>query len=360
MEVPSLKALVLGESGEGKTTLLASAVCAKYKVRLEDVDGGYPLLLSMLTDADNYPHARYCRDHGINPDDYLDVIPIDLGVKFGMREVPVPGGKPGQIKFEEAWYPNDSSAWSKASNIVVEWKDGTGTNLGKVETWGTDTILCIDSWSKLSRGAFYRTQIINNRAAGQESGNMWRQDVGGAQTVLGQMLEWLYSPRVKCHVLVMTHISSSDDSRGFLQAPGQIAFSNPNALVNAKGYPMAIGRAMSKTMGTFFNDQYIVQDHRLWTTRRTVAGASVNAKTSFALRDQYDTYTALAEILPLRERKKPDQALISALKSTTQTASLGDPTQVQAPSANDPIAALNARMALSAASKEASSKEAKM
>lgn len=304
----SVKALVVGESGGGKTGMLAALACLGYKLRILSIDKGTKILYTLLTD-EHYPYAKWMRDHGINIDEAVEVVNIDMNMTFEIATKELPGGQKIQ---ETVWRPKDASAWTKLSNMLTYWRDGD-SNYGKIITWDDRVVLVIDPYSHLCRAAYYWSQSINNRLGVRDDGFSYQKDVGTAQSQLKRMLEMYNDSHIMCNIILITHVSPIDDSRGFVQSPGQIAIEGRTP--NVKGFPMAIGRAMAKEIGTYFNDLYVVKQegssHKIY----TVPIDEISTKTSVWLERSYDVRTGLAEIFAAHRNEPLPDGFLSSLNS---------------------------------------------
>lgn len=317
LKIPYAKAakiLYLGETGSWKTGSLASLVCAGYKLRIIDTDKGSKILLTLLTDP-HFPYAAWIEQQGIDINEALNVVPINLDMAVDKPLVRKPN------EDEILIGPQSDKAWKTVGDLLSHWKDGD-SDCGRIQSWDDKTILVIDSFSKLARAAFHHNRIRNKRQFLPEEGNMWRQDIGGAQSRLRWLLEVLHdSDRIKCNIIVVTHVTGIDDSRGFIENPGQVAFGDSQREPHVKGFPMAIGRAMAKEIGTFFNDLYIARQVGENSARiYTVPMDEISTKRSVWLEDDYPSSTGLVEIFA-RHRGDPEpKELVEAIRGKKVTA----------------------------------------
>jgi len=301
-----VKILLIGENGAGKTGSLASLVCMGYKLRVLDTDKGIKTLKSLLTD-DHYPTAKWCKAKSIDLSDavYYKSIDIPMGYR---RVIEKDGG--GKITRDETLLaPKNAEAWNQCCTALAEWNEGD-KKLGGVADWDDKTVVVIDSFSTLSMMAYYYIQKLNNRLGAREDGYDFQRDVGAAQGQLRRLLEMLSSAGVKCNVILISHITRVDVTQGFAQSPEQRA--RDNRPVDAKGYPAAIGRALSPHMGKFYNDVYQVEQSGSGNSvKRQISTVPINnvaAKNSVYLETNYPVSTGLAEIFAAhRGEKKPDE-----------------------------------------------------
>ena len=98
------KLLLVGDSGSGKTSALASLANAGKKLRILDYDDGLDILPEYLT-----------------PEAVSRVSYVTLRDSLGQ-----------------------ATAFRRGAQLLSTWKDGE-ENLGSVKEWGDDTVLVIDS-----------------------------------------------------------------------------------------------------------------------------------------------------------------------------------------------------------------------
>jgi hypothetical protein len=288
------KILLIGKSGAGKTGALASLVAAGYNIRMLDTDKGIRPLHSLLTDV-RYPYAQLIASQGIDLRHAVRYEPVDIAMKLRTITTRQPNGNSTS---ETLLAPIDSKAWSKVLTMLDNWKEGD-VNLGAIQTWGPKDILVIDSFSTLSKCAYYFSQAMNGRLGARDQGYDYQRDIGEAQSQLTRLLELLYSSIVTCNVIVISHITWVDESSGVASRPktgadGQQTFSNPD------GHPSAIGRALSPQMPKYFNDTFVVRSEGSGTAVRrtisTVPQEGVMAKASVFLEREYPVTHGLATI----------------------------------------------------------------
>jgi hypothetical protein len=192
--------LLIGDSGTGKTGALASLVRAGYMLRILDFDNGLDILVNVLK---------------AKPELLSKVSFVTLTDKLkNVGGVLMPDGIP--------------AAFTKAMNLLTNWKTAD-EDFGPVTTWGPDVVLVLDSLTFLSAAIFRYVEVIGNYKDK-------RQTYGEAQNKVTDLLGLLYSPEVKCNVIVTSHIT-------FIETQANIL----------KGYPSSIGRALSPQIPRFFN-----------------------------------------------------------------------------------------------------------
>lgn len=203
---------VVHNSGKGKTGALAPLVADGYKLFIEDYDDGL-----------DYLKNRVQKD---SPDKAKNVHYISLRDDYIWQGSNVAVSK--------------AIAFSKGMSMLGRWIDPeTNENLGSITTWGPDTIVVIDSLSFMAKAAMNQTLALNNRlSSGPE-----QRDWGLAQGSVENALAWLYSPAVKCNVIVIAHIDYIADANGVNQ-----------------GYPKSLGKALSPQIPRYFNTMLLVKE----------------------------------------------------------------------------------------------------
>jgi hypothetical protein len=321
------KILMIGKSGAGKTGALASLVAAGYNLRIIDTDNGARPLRSLLTDEIHYPYAKLIKAKGIDLSKAVRVVKIDTAMKVRsiVRRLPGEGNK---TTTETLIAPEDAKAWLKAADLLDKWKEGD-VDFGPVSSWGPQDVLVYDTFGTLAKCAYYFCQAMNGRLGARDQGFDYQRDVGEAQAQLTRLLELISGSRVPCNVIIITHITWVDESRGIASRPkdGDLVMANPD------GLPSAIGRALSPQMGKYFNDVYIVRSSgsgsNVTRTISTVPQDGVLAKNSVYLERDYPVSYGLASIFSsLRFQPQPTD-LIEACKPRREPA--------PSPSASSPL-----------------------
>lgn len=304
------KVLLIGKSGAGKTGSLASLVANGYNLRILDTDKGVRPLRSLLTDP-RYPYDKIIKAKNIDLTTAVRYIPIDTSMKLKSINI-----KTGENKFttETQLAPTDAKAWAKAMTLLDGWKDEE-LDLGSILTWGLKDVLVLDSFSTLAKCAYYFSQSLNGRLGARDQGFDYQRDIGEAQSQLTRLLELLYDSKVGCNIVVISHITWVDESRGVASRPN----TNENVVSNMEGFPSAIGRALSAQMGKYFNDIFIVRQNGSGSsvnrTISTVPQDGVTAKNSVYMNREYPVSTGLAEIFAAIRNQPIPEDLIEACRS---------------------------------------------
>lgn len=198
-----VKALCIGDSGSAKTGGLISLVEAGYKLAIIDTDNGLDVLVHYIQDR--------CPDKLEN-------------VYFKTCTDPLKAGSDGKV------VPNGKvRAFSEAMNLLTRWKTDI-EDLGITGQLGEDWVVVIDSMTLLGDAAFRRAQSLNPNTRDP------RQWYKQAQDDLLHMLQLLYSESFQANVIVNSHITYIDQDE-----------------TTIKGYPLAVGKALSPQLGRYFN-----------------------------------------------------------------------------------------------------------
>ena len=174
------KILLLGDAKTGKTGSLVSLVKAGYKLRILDFDN--------LLDILKYKILDECPDR------------ID-NVEFRSLRDRYKSGAQGSV------LDGAPKAWVNAIKMLDNWKyvdeDGTEVDLGKPSTWGADTILVVDSLSRLCDAAYdFHESIIPRGKSGDYDG---RAVYGNAQDDVEKVLAMLTSRSFNTNLIVIAH-----------------------------------------------------------------------------------------------------------------------------------------------------------
>lgn len=323
------KIMLIGENGSGKTGSKASLIVAGYKLRSIDTDRGIRILRSLLTDP-HYPYAKLVKERNIDLNDAVRYVSVDIPMAF--REVIPrgPDGKPDVSKKASLLAPTHANAWAWISDQLTDWQEPPRWlrkpqeqpthKMGNVASWGPEYVLDIDSFSTLSMMCYYHAQQLNGRLGARDEGYDYQRDVGSAQAQLRRFLELISCDAIRCNVIVNTHITRLDMSSGAIESPDQRK--RDQRPIDARGFPSAIGRALSPNMGKYFNDIYVVNQsgsgsyvkRTISTVPAEVMGANVSAKNSVYLEHEYDISTGLLEIFTALRGQPYPADIINAIK----------------------------------------------
>lgn len=201
------KMLLEGDSGSGKTGALASIVKAGFKPRILDMDNGLDPLKQFV--------EKECPENIAN-------------VEFRTLRDVYSSGATGPII-------SKPKAFVDALKMLDRWKYDD-IDLGNPAEWGPDHILVVDSLTFLSDAAFAWAKGLNPTAKDP------RQWYRSAQEAIESVLALLTSPNFKTNVIVISHVKYVDNPDG-----------------SRKGYPTAIGSALSPVIPRYFNSVALCQ-----------------------------------------------------------------------------------------------------
>ncbi len=295
----STKTFIIGKQGHGKTGAKASLVAIGYKLRMLDYDNGADILKNLLTNY-HYPYRKYMEDHNIPLRGAVNICTITEQMTKKTED-----GRSRPV-------PKNANGFTKTIDMLENWTDGE-TKLGPVESWDNDCILDIDTFGTLADLAYFHIQALNGRLGARQEGYDYQRDVGGAQGILKNLLQKLFSPLIGCNILINSHITWVDESGGTSERPR-----NDGITTDPTGYPSAIGRALSPVAGKYFNNVLMVEQSGSGVTSKheivTVPLKGVSLKTSAPglLRPRYSVETGLAEIFCTLHNKPPPTELIEA------------------------------------------------
>lgn len=202
----TVKMLMIGDSGAGKTGALVSLVSAGYKLRILDFDNG---LDSLVTYA-----KRNC------PDKLSNVQFETLRDDYKSSPAgPVLNGAP--------------RAFITGIGLLNKWTDGSIPS-----NWGPEYVLVVDSLTFLSDAAFEWASVF-------KPSKDPRQIYGEAQNAVEHMLALLTGASFKTNVIVTSHLKFIDMPDG-----------------TVKAYPTSIGKALSPTIPRYFNTTVLVRQQK--------------------------------------------------------------------------------------------------
>lgn len=203
------KLLLMGDSGSGKTGAIAPLVCAGYKPRILDYDNGLETLKTFILHT--CPKA-------IDNVEYRTLRDKRKASALG----PVLSGP--------------ARAFTDGLKMLDRWKytDGVEVDLGVPAEWGADSILVLDSLTFMSDAAMEWADLM---VPSGRSGEKDRRAVYGvAQDAVEKVLALLTSESFRTNVIVISHIRYIENPDG-----------------SRKGYPTAVGQALSPVIPRYFN-----------------------------------------------------------------------------------------------------------
>lgn len=239
---PFVKIMVIGDSGSGKTGALVSLARAGYNLRILDMDDGLAPLAQLIKAEDASLLARV-----------------------------------GFMTFRDNYKNNElvrpAKAYLGASRTMDKWEDDTVPS-----AWGHEYVYVVDSLTLLARAAF--NQAISLAPACKDP----RQWYASAQQAVENFLACVTSPNFGTNVVILTHINEIEMADG-----------------TSKGFPSAVGKALSRHIGKYLNDLFVVETrgsgNNVRRIIRTVPNGITDAKTSLVgLPSELPINTGLADI----------------------------------------------------------------
>lgn len=192
-----IRILYVGNSGAGKTGSLVSLVKADYKIKMIDLDNGFGILKQYV--------LHECPDK-------IDNVEV---VSYRDKYHTTPAG----IAVQGA-----PTAYINTMKALDKWPDDDSNP----SEWGADTILVIDSLTRLGEASFAWQRRLNPTIADN------RQIYKLAQDAIIAFLQNLTSESFHTNVIVCTHIKYNE--------------------TETKGFANSIGSAIGPIIPSFFNN----------------------------------------------------------------------------------------------------------
>ena len=264
------KLLVLGDSGSGKSGALASLVKSGYHLRIVDMDNGLETLKQFV--------IKECPEK---------IESVEFRTLRDKRKAspsgPIIDGSP--------------KAFIEAIRMLDRWRYVDGGNeidLGVPAEWGPDVILVIDSLTFLSDAAYDWREPLTPK--GKEGKYDQRAVYKDAQDAIESVLALVTSEAFRTNVIVTSHVKYVDNPDG-----------------TKKGYPTAVGSALSPQIPRYFNTVALFQTKAGGKrTLHTAATAMIDLKNPkpFAIEKEYPIETGMADVFaalrsPPTQEEKP-------------------------------------------------------
>lgn len=223
-ETAAARALIVGYPGSAKTGALACLANAGFKLRILDFDGNYEPLL------------QYCTPEGLAN---IDLYSAEDKLKEGARYA-APDGEPKAFV----------SAWRMLDRWKYIGQDGKEVDLGASKTWGSDTIVVVDSLTSMGQAALRRAMFLKGKTPENNTDSTW----GFAMAEQEALVEALTSTTNRHHVIVLAHlkmIGPRDLRKGDDDLTQQLK-KEAAALVPTRLFPSALGHALPPMIGGHF------------------------------------------------------------------------------------------------------------
>lgn len=261
------KLLIEGDSGSGKTGALTSLVAAGYKLRILDFDNGLETLKQFV----------------------LKECPENVGnVEFVTLRDKRKAGPEGPMVTK-------ADAFIRAIKLLDRWNyksdNGDSIDFGIPAEWGADCILIVDSLTFMSDAAFdFREPLAPKSRDGKYDMRAVYKD---AQDAIEGVLALLTSESFRTNVIVISHVKYVDNPDG-----------------TRKGYPTAVGSALSPVIPRYFNTVALCQTSAGGKrTIHTESTAMIDLKNPkpFAMAKHYPIETGLADFFGVLREAPPVQ-----------------------------------------------------
>jgi hypothetical protein len=202
-----VKIIVAGDSGSGKTGSLAALANAGYELFIQDYDNGVDPLYKYVK-----PEAR-SRVHFVTLADQISVSGITVQV-------------------------SRADSFTRGMNLLSNWTEDK-QSFGAVSTWDKRRVLVIDSLTMMANAAvrLVLAQMGNmNFKPTPEKGERHPMSViGEAQNKLEALFGLLFSPAIKCNVVLISHIKAVGEGE------------------NERFFPSSVGKALPPILPRYFN-----------------------------------------------------------------------------------------------------------
>lgn len=279
------RAIHVGFPGSGKTGAIVSLLNAGYKVRVLDFEGNFEPLIHY---ADERALANLdvvtCFDKYTNDGGFVTTL-----------------GKP--------------EAFNKALLMMQEWKytneDGSETNLGASATWGSDTVVVVDSLTSLGAAIMRRAVKFNNKQPNNITSAVW----GHAVKDQDNFLDLLRRDDRKYHLIVNAHLQLIGP-QDFLAQGDENAVKEKklemidNGMIAPRYYPISVTKNSSQRihgkLPTMLRFENVMKNGVPRRVIKTVSDPSIDVKISGkALKETYFIENGLAEIFEALGHKAP-------------------------------------------------------
>lgn len=271
-----IKLINMGESGHGKTSMLAGLCSAGYNVRVLDLDNGIESLVDILTG----PGSKH------KPDAIGRLRWKTLTESYMSRGGNiVPRGAtvyPGAIGMLEAW-KGDKRYNSKTQEVEL-----CSDSLGSIYSWTEKDVLSLDTLTTLAESGVHHSQMMQGALGNARSSMEGMRDAGSAQSLVQKFMQFMRDDNLKCNVVINTHLNWAKED-GTAIEPGYQGV--------RYGFPSAIGKALNTKVGINFNHilltRKVGQEHRLYT--KGVANIGLKSGAPLKVKESYGGPMALAD-----------------------------------------------------------------
>lgn len=206
------KLLFMGDSKSGKSGALAALALKGWKLRILDYDNGLDALAQVI---------RMANAKALENVEYRTLRDKIVATPIG----PVTGGT--------------ATAFIEGLKMLDRWKYGN-VDLGVPAEWGKECICVVDSLTFMSDAAWrFREPLVPRSKEGKYDVRAVYKD---AQDAIEGVLALLTSDTFRTNVIVISHVRYVDNPDG-----------------TKKGYPTAVGSALSPQIPRYFNSVALAQ-----------------------------------------------------------------------------------------------------
>lgn len=239
-----IKALVVGESGTGKTGGLASLAADGYNVRIIDLDNNIGILKDLAVNK-----------YGPGTAERIHFATLSEKMKFA-------DGKA---------YPATATVWDRMVGLLKDWKF-EGDTFGPLESWTQNDVLVIDTLTAMGASAYNKVCAINQKLLNRPTGNIRMQYIYQAQDAITEVLIGLASAEIKCNIIINSHINYQDE-------PGYIK-QDQNDKAPLVGFPTVLGRALGPTVPRLYGSVLLAKKEGAQYKLFTRTSSNIHVKTS--------------------------------------------------------------------------------
>lgn len=229
----TVRALLVGYPGSGKTGALCCLLDAGFKLRVM----AYDKRENMATLVRFVKNPAMLRN--------LDIVTLEDKLQTGRSGIETKGV---------------ASAYFRGLELMDRWKykrpDGTEVDLGRSSDWGPDTVVVLDSLTAMGQAAKRRAASLSNRTMKEFRDTDWGMAMGEQEA----FIERLTSSENHHHVVVTAHLTivGPNDVRKGEEDVTRTLKERLVDLVPTRIYPSALGKKLPPLIGQYFSTVLLV------------------------------------------------------------------------------------------------------